>query len=207
MIYEVTGKRYLLKIGRAGEQNATEVVANIQPWLDQWPGGLVGVLIQRPNDDYYYAAFNVVQDNEAGTVTWYPSAVDTAQDTTKKSLKMQIIYTKGNNVIARTPIWSCRIESSLLGNEDPPETQADWFQRIMDAAELVYTNAAEVESWTRTFEWIQEKMDTDYPAVEVFLATVQDILDRLDADVHYDSSLKMLSIGCGYRSEGNIIIV
>lgn len=187
MVYEVTGKRYLLRIGRAGEQYASEFVVNIQPWLDLWPNGQAAVLIQRPDDDYFYTAANVVQDNDAGTVTWSPDATDTAQATTKKALQMQVVFTSNNTVIARAPIWSCRIESSLIDDTvDPPDVNAQWFMRILNAAELVYAAAANADAWRETWEWVLEDLDRDYPLVPNLLTVITDVCDYLSNNVRIE---------------------
>lgn len=193
MIYNITGTIYNINVGRCGESASHDIVIDIKPWLDLWPEGVGLVLLKRPKDKTYYTALNVRQDNVEKTLTWRPDAIDTDQVTKDKPLLIQVVYSNGQTVIARAPVWLGRVEPSLIGTDSYSLAfEAPWVTQILQAANLVYAATANADAWEQAWSWILETIDESYPALPVFFTKIQEIDDRLDGFIEYDPEEKML---------------
>lgn len=143
---KVTGQRYNIQIGHRGESAARPIVIDIADWLEQWPQGLAVVLVKRPKDRQYYAARNTLQSRDDRILTWKPDATDTEYVAIDPPVEVQVVFSDGDVVLAKTPVWLCRVMPSLDGTETtPPSTESPWIAEVLSAAVQAHQDADRAE--------------------------------------------------------------
>ena len=127
-------------IGYQGENNRTWVEFPIADIMEEFPGGMATVLIQRKGDDRPYPA--AVTEMEGTTLVWTVQSYDIAIE---GFLKAQLIYTV-DETIAKRKVYRLNVGESLTDETVEPPDWEDWVQGLLEAGANVHGEIEEVES-------------------------------------------------------------
>lgn len=119
-----------LMLGLPGESNSRTIKIDVTDWLQEWPGGVIGLMVCRPGEDTYYPA-NVKVEN--GILKWTPTRADVL--ISGKGMA-QFILTDDNDVEMRSRTVETIIGESIPGTEgEAPAPEAGWVHEVLQAAE------------------------------------------------------------------------
>ena len=130
VIVDANHKSELL-LGYQGESERTCVQFNLEAIAEEYPGGVVTLLVKRPGDTNPYPVL-LVQDGDI--YSWYVGVADTSYD---GDGECQLTYQVGT-VIVKTHKWPTHILESMTGaTVDPPDPWESFVEDVLAAADEV----------------------------------------------------------------------
>ena len=130
LIVDANHKAELL-LGYQGESERTCVQFNMEAIAQEYPGGVVTLLVKRPGDTNPYPVL-LVQDGDI--YSWYVGVADTSFD---GDGECQLTYQVGT-VIVKTHKWPTHILESMTGaTVDPPDPWESFVEDVLAAADEV----------------------------------------------------------------------
>ena len=130
VIVDANHKSELL-LGYQGESERTCVQFNLEAIAEEYPGGVVTLLVKRPGDTNPYPVL-LVQDGDI--YSWYIGVADTSFD---GDGECQLTYQVGT-VIVKTHKWPTHILESMTGaTVDPPDPWESFVEDVLAAADEV----------------------------------------------------------------------
>ena len=130
LIVDANHKAELL-LGYQGESERTCVQFNMEAIAQEYPGGVVTLLVKRPGDTNPYPVL-LVQDGDI--YSWYIGVADTSFD---GDGECQLTYQVGT-VIVKTHKWPTHILESMTGaTVDPPDPWESFVEDVLAAADEV----------------------------------------------------------------------
>ena len=118
----------LIPIGRAGENQATEIRFDVTGWADTFGAGTYTLVVKRPHED---TAYPVEVTTDGDYVVWTVSNVDTG---IAGNASVQLRYVV-DGALAKSVIYTGIVGESLDNIVDPPDPFEDLIQRMVDLAE------------------------------------------------------------------------
>ena len=128
IIYAQESKPIVL--GHAGDNDAVEVVFNIEKLIDDYGEGECLLLHQRCGD----AAGYLCQTNRQGnTLHWLIKNTDTAVE---GQGRCELTYSV-DNVVVKSEIFMTMVRETILNGENVPEPWRDWVEDVLAAAQNI----------------------------------------------------------------------
>lgn len=118
----------LIPIGRAGENQATQIRFDVTGWADTFGDGTYTLVVKRPHED---TAYPVEVATDGDYVVWTVSNVDTG---IAGNASVQLRYVV-DGALAKSVIYAGIVGESLDNIVDPPDPFEDLIQRMVDLAE------------------------------------------------------------------------
>lgn len=119
-------------LGRQGEKNASEVIWDITEWQKSYGTGKVTLLYTKEGAEIspYPCQISV----SGGQVKWLISPADLSF---AHRGKCQLVYSVGNEITAKSPVYQTRVQASL-GDDiaTPPESFTNWVNKIIESGTL-----------------------------------------------------------------------
>ena len=125
----------LIPIGRAGENQATEIRFDVTGWAETFGAGTFELIMQRPGDSELPYPVEVTVDGDY--VVWTVSNVDTG---IAGNCKVQLRYVV-SDAVAKSVIYRGIVGESLDHAVDPPDPYDDLIERIEELARQTEQNA------------------------------------------------------------------
>lgn len=148
-----------IPLGRVGENNATEIVFDLNTLISEFGEGVIDILHQRSGDEQPYPV-STVRDGQ--TLTWTVGSADVQHYGVGQA---ELILSVGGQV-AKSIIFQTYTAEALGCTADPPEPWVPWVNQILSAAETVNGFLATLEGgevgqvWTKTedgAEWAEQQ--------------------------------------------------
>ena len=109
-----------------GEDGATCIVFDLEPYIAQWGDGTAEVLHQRQGDA---APYPVQLTREGNRARWLVQS----EDIRSGNGRLQLIW-RTETAVARSPVL-CTLAAASLGTEtNPPDTERPWLDTALQAA-------------------------------------------------------------------------
>ncbi len=197
----------LLWLGRTGENNAREIVFDIQRWKDEYGTGIVELLVKRPGENSMYP---VAVEIEGGFVYWVITYSDVEHAGTDGRAELR--YYVGDTLV-KSNIWVTSISKSLEFPEIvPPEPQQSWVDQVIQAGADAKAAALDAKSAAESASESAEKLDKAIPvggtAGQVLAKLSDNDLDTGWMDPTGGGNGGMAyQIGHGLKLEGNTLSV
>jgi len=118
----VTCAQSTITLGRAGENQAQEILFDISGWEASFGPGSVSLLVRRPGDQEPYPVTLTVTD---GIASWVVSNLDTASPGFGQA---ELIYLVDDKVVA-SRVWQTFVANSLLASSTDP-TADPWAEYV-----------------------------------------------------------------------------
>ena len=118
----------LIPIGRAGENQATQIRFDVTGWADTFGAGTYTLVVKRPHED---TAYPVEVTTDGYYVVWTVSNVDTG---IAGNASVQLRYVV-DGALAKSVIYTGIVGESLDNIVDPPDPFEDLIQRMVDLTE------------------------------------------------------------------------
>ena len=118
----------LIPIGRAGENQATQIRFDVTGWADTFGAGTYTLVVKRPHED---TAYPVEVTTDGDYVVWTVSNVDTGI-AGNASVQLRDVV---DGALAKSVIYTGIVGESLDNIVDPPDPFEDLIQRMVDLAE------------------------------------------------------------------------
>ena len=121
-----------LTLGRMGENKRTQIVFDVSDWLEEYPGGTIGLNNRIPDSGESYPIAYL--ETEDGKAIW---TVTSSELTRHGYGKCQLTLSE-DEVVAKDAWWDTLILESLDGSGTSPEPWEDWkdyFISLKDEAE------------------------------------------------------------------------
>lgn len=126
----------VIGLGRAGENNARQIIFDLQPWVDQYGEGTASLVVRRANDAHPYPVALAITDNRAA---WTITDADTAQAGFGQA---ELLWMVGNT-LAKSAIYTTYTAKALdAGKGDPWE---DYLAAVQQTAKEAQDAAAEAK--------------------------------------------------------------
>ena len=131
-------QRAPVQIGLYGENDAREIAYDITPWADL--SGAANVMVKRSGDTDPYISAATVDGN---TAVWTVSDADLLEGYGE----LQFVFTSGDTIIAKSPIFTTFVAESLSDDTvTPPDPIKSWYDDVIAAAGTVGEAADRAES-------------------------------------------------------------
>lgn len=130
---------HIEKIGYQTENNRTSVYFDLSDILEEFPGGLATLVIQRPFESIAYPAAST--EMEGNYLVWTISAFELEKSGV---LSANVIYAVDETVV-KTKKFKFEVEESIINfGEEPPEWE-DFVNNLLIAAGQVHEEIVEAE--------------------------------------------------------------
>ena len=127
IVVSLKDSRPLVKIGWTGENDARGIVWDISAWQTIYGEGTCTLLNQRETDDAPYPCSITIDGKFA---VWQVTDGDLGSG---GNGKCQLIYTVGEEVVAKSPVYKTLASRSLSGEIEPPDQFDSWIDQIVQA--------------------------------------------------------------------------
>ena len=115
----------MIKIGHQGENNAVQIVFDLEPFQSAFSGGHPQLVVRRPGDHSGYPVALLVDGSQA---IWIVSASDT-EKSGHGQCEMQWFV---GDTLAKSDKYNFLIYSSIPGDAEPPDVPSKaWFEKIL----------------------------------------------------------------------------
>lgn len=136
----VTANDQIPEIGFQTENNRTQVRFPLADIMEEFPGGLATLVVQRPGEKNKSVVTSVEMD---GTdFVWTVGAYEIEH---RGLLMAQVIYSL-TDVVAKTKIYRFRVSESLMNSEPAPTDWEDWVDELLEAAAGAHGEAVAAET-------------------------------------------------------------
>ena len=162
---------HIEKIGYQTENNRTEVQFDLSDIMEEFPGGLATLVIQRPYEDIANPA--IVTEMDGNSLVWTISAYELEKS---GLLTATIIYTAGETV-AKTKKFKFEVEESIINFGVEPPDWEDFVNDLLVAAGKVHGQIAEAE------QVLDEKIEQVETATRHAPRIVNNIWEVWDAEL------------------------
>ena len=113
----------VIRIGRQTENLVSEIIFNLQMWIEEYGAGECVLNVRRNGDGSAYPVPMTITD---GLATWTITDTDTAK---KGRGEIQLVYRAGDKV-KTSPIFTISCGESLVGDGEPPSGYEDWLTEL-----------------------------------------------------------------------------
>lgn len=146
IVASLKDSRALLKIGWTGEDQARGIVWDISKWQELYGDGTCTLFNQREQDTAPYPCPVTIDGRFA---VWQVTDGDLGSG---GNGKCQLVYTVGDEVVAKSPVYRT-LASKSLGNEtDPPEDAPGWIIQVLQAGTDAMDAAQKAEESAKSAE-------------------------------------------------------
>lgn len=117
----------MLRLGRVGENDCTEVVWDkiVKAWLAEYPNASIGLINRLGRQDHGYPVANVQQGG--GVVVWTVKSADLAE---AGRGQCQLVAVQ-DSIIVKSAYWTTCVLPSLDGGTTPPGPWESWQTAFM----------------------------------------------------------------------------
>ena len=146
IVVSLKDSRPLVKIGWAGENQARGIIWDISKWQELYGEGTCTLLNQRETDDAPYPCSITIDGKFA---VWQVADTDLG---TGGNGKCQLVYTVGEEVVAKSPVYRTIADRSLGNETEPPEDAPGWIMDVLQAGENAVDAAERAEESAKSAE-------------------------------------------------------
>lgn len=164
----------LIPIGRAGENQATEIRFDVTGWAETFGAGAYTLVVKRPHED---TAYPVEVATEGDYVVWTVSNVDTG---IAGNASVQLRYVV-DGALAKSVIYTGIVGESLDNIVDPPDPFEDLIQRMVDLTERAEAAAEAAAGSAGTATTAAEAAQTAKTAAETAAGQAQSAKEAAQA--------------------------
>lgn len=126
-------------IGFGGENGVTAISLDYLKWAEEFGEGTMELVVKRSMDSEQYLAALTVEDNIAVLTV---SDVETSY---KGHGEMQYVYTVGNDIVKKSPVFGFNVNRSLDSEViETPEAYQTWFDQLLAMSADVHEVAEQV---------------------------------------------------------------
>lgn len=143
-------------LGRQGENEVTQVIFDLDPFLKLFGPGTVLLLAQRKGDTNPYPVAVEVVGNE---VIWTVTSTDVAYPTIAG--KCELTYYVGEQIAKTETFRTIVLEALGKPSEMPPDPYLDWFNKVMQMAVPISDTLPEPREDLRGRFWIEAGEEAD----------------------------------------------
>ena len=161
-------------LGIQGENETIVYTADMSDWLEQWPEGVIALVLQPPDGSAAYMG-NTSLDRETGVVSWTITEFDTAI----------VGYGKGElrlvsgGVVKKSWTFATYTRPSVLAAASvPPEPVPDWITTLMQTIDGIPDLIEQAEDAAEAAEGSAQEAALIVDSLDV--ATVEETKSYLD---------------------------
>lgn len=154
-------------IGKQGENLATHIDVNVEPWRAEYPAATISLFVVPPSGNGYLAA---IEEN-GNTVSWKVRGTDTAYAGDGKA-ELILKDAAGTVIKSVTAMTMCMPSVSADEPADPPEAIRPWVDQILDAIASGGTGSGAEGVGIAKIE--QTTISTDDGGINIWTATLTD---------------------------------
>ena len=134
-VINVTPEMSVLPLGRLGENEVTKFVFDVSDWLEEYPGGTIGLANSLPHARNGYACS--IESEGDGKYSW---TITSAELTTEGKGRCELILIKDSKV-KKGKVYKTLVGEALDPDADPPEAWQGYVTKVMDCAAAVIAAA------------------------------------------------------------------
>ena len=134
-VINVTPEMSVLPLGRLGENEVTQFVFDVSDWLEEYPGGSIGLANSLPHARNGYACS--IEREGDGKYSW---TITSAELTTEGKGRCELILIKDSKV-KKGKVYKTLVGEALDPDADPPEAWKGYVTKVMDCAAAVLAAA------------------------------------------------------------------
>ena len=145
IVVSLKDSRPLVKIGWTGENQARGIIWDISKWQEVYGDGTCTLLNQREQDTAPYPCPVTIDGKFA---VWQVADTDLG---TGGNGKCQLVYTVGEEVVAKSPVYRTIADRSLGNETEPPESASGWIMDVLQAGQDAVDAAERAEEAAAIF--------------------------------------------------------
>lgn len=154
-------------IGKQGENLATQIDVNVEPWRVEYPAATISLFVVPPSGNGYLAAL----EDRGNSVSWTIRDTDTAYAGNGRA-ELILKDAAGTVIKSVTTMTMCMPSPSADEPADPPEAIRPWVEQILDAIASGGTGGGAAGVGIAKLE--QTTISTDDGGVNIWTATLTD---------------------------------
>lgn len=170
IVVSLKDSRPLVKIGWTGENDARGIVWDISTWQTIYGEGICTLLNQREQDTAPYPCPVTIDGKFA---VWQVTDGDLGSG---GNGKCQLVYTVGEEVVAKSPVYKTLASRSLSGEIEPPDQFDSWIDQIVQAGAQAQAAASTATSKAGEASSSAEAAEGSAQAAQAAASSVEELV-------------------------------